>query len=167
MTTKNHEEHCDTDRQRRRTVRRQAVTAVLLILTVCTSCLKFGDDEETTPPTSVQVDRCRSEMYLNPSVDIIPLGYKRIGSGIDDAIWFKFKTTATDLTEIFDSTVVDVTTFTSPFTFDFEMEGVRWWDVEGKTLLGGQVSLPNARYMNVGIYRTEEGCVIYIMWHET
>jgi len=143
------------------------LVTILLLAVFCTGCLDFGEDEETTSPTNAQVARCRSEMYLNRSVQLTPLGYKLLGSGIDDAIWFKFKPESTDLTEIFDNTVVDTFEFKSPFTFDHEMKDLQWWDVEGKTLLGGRVSLPNARYMTVGINKTEEGYVIYIMWHET
>jgi len=145
---------------------KQYLIAGLLIITSCAGCLKFGDDEETTSPTSAQVDRCRREMYINPSVELTPLGYKLLGSGIDDAIWFKFPTSSTHLTEVFDGKVVDTAKFETPFTH-IRMKDVKWWDVEGKTLLGAQVSLPNARFMNVGVQKTDAGFVIYIMWTET
>jgi hypothetical protein len=140
---------------------------VLLIALSFTGCLEFGEDEETRSPTKARVDRCRSEMYLDSSARITPLGYKLLGSGIDDAIWFKFRTESTDLAEIFDSKVVDTSKFNNDFTFSSEMKNVKWWDVKGKKLFGGQVSLPNVRYMNVGVNKTEEGYVIYVMWHET
>jgi len=62
------------------------VIAVLL-----SGCFEFGTYEETTTPTKAQIERCRSEMYLNPTAKIIPLGYKLEGSGIDDVIRFKFR----------------------------------------------------------------------------
>ena len=46
------------------------------------------------------------------------------------------------------------------------MKGRKWWDVKGKNLLGGQVELPNVRFMNVGVEQTENGYMIYVMWHE-
>ena len=131
-----------------------------------TGCLNFGKDEETTSPTKDQVSRCRSEMYLNPSMKITPLGFKLGGSGIDDAIWFKFKTDISDLHEIFDGSVVDASRFKDGFTFTHEMDKLKWWDVKGKKLLGGQVELPNVRFMNVGVEKNNEGYVVYIMWHE-
>ena len=139
----------------------------LLVALSFAGCLEFGKDEETIMPTKAQVDRCRSEMYLNPSVKITPLGFKLEGSGIDDAIWFKFKPESIDLVEIFDSKVVDISKFKNDFTFLPEMKNLKWWDVKGKKLLGEQVSLPNARVMNVGVEKTENGYMIYIMWHET
>lgn len=106
-------------------------------------------------------------MYLNPAMKITPVGFKLLGSGIDDAIWFKFKTDVTDVQNIFDGKVVDTAKFKDGFTFTGGMDGSEWWDVKGKELLGGRVKLPNVRYMNVGIEKNDEGYIIYIMWHET
>jgi hypothetical protein len=139
----------------------------LFSLMALTGCLKFGNDEETTTPTTAQVARCKSEMFLNSSATIIPLGYKLLGSGIDDAIWFKFKTQCTDISEIFDTQVVDITKFKNEIIFRHDVKNLEWWDVSGKDLIGGQVSLPNAKYMNVGLLKTEEGYIVYISGHDT
>jgi len=140
----------------------------LLLITISfTGCLDFGNNEETTSPTEAQVERCRAEMYLNPSMKITPLGFKLEGSGIDDAIWFKFETDITDLHQIFDSNIVDSYKFENDYTSIYEVNGLDWWDVKEKKLIGGQVELPNVRFMNVGIEKKEKGYVVYIMWHET
>lgn len=141
------------------------VTALLMALSL-TGCLEFGEDVETTAPTQAQVDRCRSDMYLNRLTKITPLGYKLEGSGIDDAIWFKFETQSTKLSEVFDSKIVDVSGFMDGFELR-EVKDLKWWDVKGKRFHGGHVPLPNARFMNVGAEKTKEGYLIYIMWHET
>lgn len=147
---------------------KKAFLLMLLVpLIAVTGCLKFGEDEETTTPTTTQVNRCKSEMYLNPSVKITPLGFRLEGSGIDDAIWFKFKTNSTEFSQVFDANIVDITKFKKDFTFPYEMKELDWWDIKGKSLFGAQVSLPNARFMNVGVEETDTGYVIYIMWHET
>ncbi len=142
------------------------LTALFFFATTLMGCLKFGEDEETTTPTTAQVSRCFSEMYLNPSLELRPLGYKLEGSGIDDGIWFKFETSV-DISQIFNSTIVNVSKFERGFTFLHEMKELKWWDVAGKSFLGGQVELPNARYMNVGIEKKGAGYVVYIMWHKT
>ncbi|MBN2513567.1 MAG: hypothetical protein JXB18_11570, partial [Sedimentisphaerales bacterium] len=87
-------------------------------------------------------------------------------SGIDASMYFKFKTDTTDISQIFDSSVVDAAKFQNGFTLN-TIKNVKWWDVKNKDLLGGQVSLPNAKYMNVGIEKTEKGYTVYIMWFET
>ena len=46
-------------------------------------------------------------------------------------------------------------------------EGAFMWDVEGKNLLGGQVALPNARFMTIGAERIEDRYIIYAVWNET
>ncbi len=143
------------------------VVMALLLLVSLNGCLDFGEDVETEKPNESQVNRCLSEMYLNPSIKMTPLGFKLEGSGIDDAIWFKFKTDETDLSQVFDPKAVDVTKFKENFTFLSQIKGLEWWDVKDKSLLGGQVSLPNARYMNIGIEKADDGYMIYIMWHET
>jgi len=51
-------------------------------------------------------------------------------------------------------------------TFIYEMKDLKWWDVKDKNLLGGKVELPKLRFMNVGIEKSNEGYLVYIMWHE-
>jgi hypothetical protein len=130
-------------------------------------CLSFGKDEETTTPNSTQIARCRKEMYLNPSVKITPLGYRIDGSGIDDFIWFKFKTNVENISDIFDKTVVDTSTFKTDHTFHRNMNDLKWWDANDKKMIGESISLPNARYMDVGIEKQDDGYLVYIMWNET
>jgi hypothetical protein len=146
---------------------RSVMILISVLLVTAIGCFGFGRDEETTTPTESQMNRCRTEMYLNDSVEIMPLGFKLLGWGIDDAIWFKFETNVDDLSQVFDTTVVDTSKFKEGFTFMDKMEKMKWWDVQGKRLLGGEVSLPNGRFMNVGAEKVDEGYVIYIMWHET
>jgi hypothetical protein len=41
-------------------------------------------------------------------------------------------------------------------------------DVNSKKLAGGQVALPNVRFMNVGYVNNKNGTLtVYVMWHET
>ena len=85
-------------------------TLILSVLPlVLAGCLDFGEDEETTTPTVKQVARCRAKMYLKKSMKLTPLGLRLEGSGIDDAIWFKFRTDVAGPAETFDTSVVDVT----------------------------------------------------------
>jgi len=53
-------------------------------------------------------------MYINPEIDINPLGYA-IETGIDDAIRFKFMATTDDPATLFDSAQVDATKFAPNF----------------------------------------------------
>ena len=142
------------------------VIIIAVLLTTTLACLDFGPEEETTAPTASQVSRCRAEMYVRDPVTITPLGFKLDGSGIDDIIWFKFETDSDDLAQVFDTTVVDVHTFEEGVSM-MTLDNVAWWDVEGKDLLGGQVALPNARFMTVGAEKVEGGYVIYVVWNET
>ena len=155
------------DRILRQAPRTAFLTLLLPALSVVvTGCLKYGDDVETTSPTEAQVARCRAEMCLNPALNVTPLGFKLEGSGIDDAIWFKFSTDASNVDQIFDMNAVDTAKFKDGFNFAHKMDALTWWDVNSKALLGAQVELPNARFMNVGIVRTDAGYLVYIMWHE-
>ncbi len=140
--------------------------AMVLVCVFSAGCLKFGNDEETTTPSAEQVARCRSEMYLHPGLRIRPLGYKLIGSGIDDAIWFKFGVDTSSPAEIFNTNVVDVSGFGDEFELQAPSASCQWWDIGGKKIYGGSVSLPNVRFMNVGIKGDEGEAIVYIMWHE-
>lgn len=140
---------------------------LFIFLSGISGCLDFGEDVQTEKPTASQVSFCRKIMYLNPGLKITPLGFKLLGSGIDDAVWFKFKTEETSLSRIFDTTVMDVTGFAENFRFWSASDDLSWWDVENKIFTGGAVSLPAVKVMNVGLEKTETGYVVYIMWHET
>ena len=85
---------------------------------------------------------------------------------MDDAIWFKFMTDTTDLTQVFNPEIIDVGEFEEDFAFP-SWDFIEWWDVENKSLIGGEVTLPDAEYMDVGVQKTEQGYLIYIMWQDT
>ena len=142
------------------------VLAAVLFTTIACLDFEFGNDEETTMPTESQVNRCRVEMYLKDTANITALGYKLEGSGIDDVIWFKFHADAKNLAQVFDTSIVDITQFEENSKV-MGLKDVEWWDVDGKNLFGGQVALPNARFMTVGAEKVEGGYVIYVVWNET
>lgn len=137
-----------------------------LLPLLLSGCLSFGSDVETASPSPEQVARCVAEMYINPGVVIRPLGFKLLGSGIDDAIWFKFETTA-NVQSLFNLKIVDTSGFSESSNQAQDGQGPSWWDLSGKKLLGGQVQLPNARFMNVHIEKKGDRNIVYILWHET
>jgi hypothetical protein len=47
------------------------------------------------------------------------------------------------------------------------MNDLKWWDANDKKMIGESISLPNARYMDVGIEKQDDGYLVYIMWNET
>jgi len=144
----------------------QLLLVIVCISLVITGCIDFGKDMETTSPTDQQVSKCKEIMCLNQDLNLEPLGLKSYGSGIDDAILFKFKTSAKSMEDIFDTDSVDTSSFSEDYSFR-EEKGLEWWDVTDKKFTGGQVSLPNAKYMNVGLQEEDEGFIVYIYWFET
>lgn len=144
-------------------------TAFMSVLTILLAgCLDFGEDALTTAPTQAQVDRCRAEMFLNPALKITPMGFKLLGTGMDDVIWFKFKTGpgTAGVQGLFDAKAVDTAKFMEGYAFSDATNAPKWWDVKGKTFLGGQVDLPRVKFMHVGIEKQDNHLVVYIMWHE-
>ena len=144
---------------------RISITITILLAFLISGC-DFGDDKGTTSPSKIEINKCETIMNLNPSVKITPLGFKFENSVIDDVIWFKFKTTA-KLEDIFNDKTINTSKFEDNFTFTYDMSEVKWWNTKGKKFLGGQVNLPNAKYMNVGIQKSDDGYVVYIKWYET
>jgi hypothetical protein len=115
----------------------------------------------TTTPTTATVDYCRTELHLNPSMKITPLGFMQ-PFGFDQDILFKFKTDSNDISRIFDASVVDVNRFRENFTFSAsEQKEPKWWDVKGKSLLGGSVQFSESSE-NIGIEKQDDGCLVYI-----
>ena len=89
-----------------------------------------------------------------------------LGSGIDHTIWLKFSYKANEPEHIFQTEVMDVSQFHHGFTFDRTTDAP-WWTVEGRSLSGGHIALPNANFMVVGIDVTDTKSVVYIKWNET
>ena len=88
---------------------------------------------------------------------------------IDGAIWFRFLAHTGDIADVFapETVEVEVSNFRSGYEFA-SSSMPSWWDVAQKPLTGGQVSLPNARFMNVGFVDNDDGTLtVYVMWHET
>ena len=141
--------------------------ALLLGLLMLCGCLDFGEKEETTSPTTKQIDACRKMIYLQLLATIKPLGLKHDATGIDLRFWFKFETTETDLSKVFDVKVVDTSLFTSTSAFVNDSQDPVWWDTKGKTtFIGGHVDLPKAKFMDVAAEKTASGYVVYISWWE-
>ncbi len=144
----------------------QLLLMIVCISLISTGCMDFGKDMETISPTDQQISKCKEIMCLNQDLNIEPLGLKIYDSGIDNATIFKFRTSAKSMEEIFDSDSVDTSRFSEDYSLS-EEKGLEWWDVTGKKFTGGQVSLPNAKYMNVGLQEKDNGFIVYIFWFET
>ena len=144
----------------------QKLSLLLPCLVVSSGCLEFGRDVTTVAPSAQDVIRCRTEMYIKADAKITPEGFK-LTSGIDDAIWFRFLAHTGDIADVFETETVDASKFRSGFKFA-DVSAPSWWDVAKKPLTGGQVSLPKARFMNVGFVDNEDGTLtVYVRWHET
>jgi len=130
-------------------------------------CLNFGDDIETVDPTEEQIAFCRSAMHIAEGVVIEPLGLKIMGSGIDDAVWFKFRTGESDFSLIFDGSSVPSDSLAGTVSF-YATDGLpEWWDTGSRTFTGGTVFLGGGVWMTAGFLREVDGTVCYIFWHET
>jgi hypothetical protein len=62
---------------------------------------------------------------------------------------------------------VNVSSFKQNTSYLYPVKGLKWWDVKGENLFGGQISLPDAKFMNVGLLKTDNGYIVYISWSET
>jgi hypothetical protein len=137
------------------------------VLVLFCGCISFGEDVNTTDPTPDHVERCRREMHILPGVEIEAEGFILLGSGIDDAIWFKF-TTPSAMAEIFDPDVVDPASLADVSDSFAEIEDAPWWDASGRELTGGSYELPGVRFMRVGMAENPEGgTTVFVMWNET
>lgn len=145
-------------------------TAAGIALCICilaAGCLDFGDDIETENPTPEQLAYCQTIMHLNDKLQYDPAGLKILGSGIDDAVWFCFRTDETDPAFIFDTTFISPDSL-SGFVSVYAPEDIPdWWDPQEKELVGGVVPLRWSRFMTVGMELKDSGTTVYIFWHET
>jgi len=151
---------------------------ILLALFVLAGC--GGDftgrngDVSTTTPGKEQVAKCRDVMYINPEIDIKPLGYA-IETGMDDTIRFKFVANTDDPSALFDSTQVDASRFTDDFNpYALHREGAEvWWDLSSKSMSGANFSVPppgskGTRGLNIAYVKNDDNTLtVYVLWYET
>lgn len=152
---------------------------VLFFIVCClagcqTDFMGFPNPTSTTAPTPDQIQYCRDVMYINPDLDVEPLGYY-IQPGMDDVIRFKFIAKTGDPSELFDPKHVD----SAEFKTDFRVSAMdpkatdKWWDISSQKLTGGNFSVPppnapGGRGLNIGYTKNADGTLtVYVLWHET
>ena len=154
---------------------RSAIVMTCLVLAGCqTDFMGYGKAISTTSPTAEQVAYCRDVMYVNPKLDIEPLGYF-LQPGMDDVVRFKFTAKTNDPSVLFDDSQVDSTRFTLNFDVSALDSKAKesWWDISSQTLSGGNFSVPppkatGTRGLNIGYVKNDDGTLtVYVLWHET
>ncbi|QDU45990.1 hypothetical protein Mal52_44870 [Symmachiella dynata] len=134
----------------------------------------FPNPKSTATPSPEEIQYCRDVMYINPDLDIEPLGFS-LQSGMDDVIRFKFLAKTDDPSKIFDATHVDSAKFKSDFgVYALDPDAKDdWWDVSSQTLVGGNFTVPppksqGTRGLNIGFTENDNSTLtIYVLWHET
>ena len=154
---------------------RLASSIVLLVLAGCGGDFtgRSGDVSTTTPGIE-QVAKCRDVMYINPEIDIKPLGYA-IETGMDDTIRFKFVAHTDDPSALFDSNHVDASRFAddfNPYTLR-PQSAEAWWDLSSKSVSGANFSVPppgskGTRGLNIAYVKNDDNTLtVYVLWYET
>lgn len=131
-------------------------------------------DVTTTSPTNEQVQYCRDVMYINPDLEIQPVGYS-IRTGLDDEIRFKFIAQTNDPSQLFDTTHVDSQKFLKEFNPSMlkPEAGEAWWDLSSRQLQGADFIVPppgsqGSRGLNIAYSKNDDGTLtVYVLWHET
>ena len=156
----------------------QPIATSLICLVVLTGCGDpFGTPppDVTTKPSAKQIQYCRDVMYINPKINITPVGYYYEHGFQDDSIAFKFVAQAERIDEIFLAEFVppsELVERTSSHGLDYSI-GEKWWDPSGQTLIGDNFSVPppnsqGTRALNVGIIDNgEKSFTVYVYWFET
>ena len=141
--------------------------SILLAMVLLAGCLDFGPKVTTSTPSAKDVARCRAEMYLRSDIEIEPQGFQLV-SGIDASIWFKFIARTEKIAAVFNEKHVDTSQFSEGYKSHSDSSLPAWWDAADKKLTGGQVELPNGRFMDVGFSKNEDRTLtVYVMWFET
>lgn len=131
-------------------------------------------DVTTTSPTIAQVTYCRDVMYINPELEIDPVGYS-IETGMDDVIRFKFIAKTDDPSILFDPSRVDTKKFADDFTLSTlnPQAPETWWDLSSQKLTGANFTVPppdskGARGLNIAYAKNDDGTLtVYVLWYET
>ena len=121
-----------------------------------------GGDVSTTTPSKEQVAKCRDVMYINPEIEIKPLGYA-IETGMDDVVRFKFIAITEDPSTLFDTTQVDATKFAANFNpSSLQSKAAETWsDLSSQTRSGASFSVPppnsqGTRGLNIAYVKNDD-----------
>ena len=155
----------------------QMLWLFLLTITFQLGCDSFNPPPctSTTNPTDEQIKYCRAVMYINPDVEITPLGHCHDIGFQDDVIHFKFKVIAKDTSSIFQPKFVspDEMVQREPMTPPRYGLVDQWWDAADHLLYGGDFTVPDPktqgnRGLNIGVVENSDGSfTVYSSWHET
>ena len=129
----------------------------------------------TTNPSAEQVQHCRDLMYINPNVEISPLGHCRDYGFQDDAVHFKFTAMTDNPNEIFQRKFVPSEKLLPRDALRPPRYGLAdaWWDASKQSLIGGDFIVPDPktngdRGLHIGILKNNDGtCTVYSSWFET
>ena len=128
----------------------------------------------TTSPTKDQVAYCRDVMYINPELEIDPVGYS-IETGMDDVIRFKFIAKTDDPSILFNPVRID----RKKFVDDFRLSTMKpqapetWWDLSSQQVTGANFTVPppdskGTRGLNIAYAKNDDGTLtVYVLWCET
>jgi hypothetical protein len=144
------------------------------VLGCSTSFLGYPAPRSTITPNADEIAQCRRVMYIQPDLQIKPLGFFLLDS-IDDIVRFKFIAMTDDPASIFDPKFVDPTAFRVGIdTHALQPNSTdSWWDLSKKTLTGGRFVVPppgaqGSRGLNIGYTRNQDKTItVYVLWHET
>ena len=157
------------------TMRTVTLLVIFLSLIGCqTDFMGYGGNISTTTPTPEQVQYCRDVMYINPELEIKPIGFF-LQPGMDDVIRFKFIANTDDPSLLFDSTHVDSSKFGADLRiYTLNPEATEsWWDISSQTLIGGNFLVPppdspGTRGLNIGFSNNDDGTLtVFVLWYET
>ena len=131
-------------------------------------------DVTTTTPTIDQVKYCREVMYINPELEIDPVGYS-IETGMDDVIRFKFIAKTDDPSILFDTSRVDAKKYSDDFILSTlnPQAPETWWDLSSQQVTGANFTVPppgaqGTRGLNIAYAKNEDGTLtVYVLWYET
>ena len=148
--------------------------AISFALSGCDSMLGVKPPVVSTTPNQEQVDYCRKVMYINPEIEIEPIGYYYEYGFQDDLICFKFDALTDDYAKIFQADVLPVEKLvTQERSRHLDRDiGQKWWDPPKSKFIGGDFSVPDPRTkgdrgFSVAVVANGEGrFTVYVYWFE-
>lgn len=139
------------------------IAGLLLILSGITGCLDFGDDWNTTTPTTEQRQASLRFVKLDPNDTTLKiLGVKYIGSGIDKAIWLKLQVANdADFLQKYPATLVEHTQYGKSSHHE------AWWKLgEATNVTAYQYTVTTNRLAYMWIQQRDKDHVVYIQSNE-
>jgi hypothetical protein len=127
-------------------------------------------ERSDSPVTAAQIVECSQHMGIYFSTNTIPLGYKKMTGGMDDALFLKVRIPHNEVGAFIAASPLARESFDELAALPGANSLAPWWwnFMRKRQVRYGQTSLPKGEALHMLIDpESESSVIVYLVWHQT